>query len=170
MRHCSPTTEHAAVNSGAATPQRDPIAVFAIRAGRTESRRVGKVLLHEAVGWADKEHGVAMKVDSILPIASSTKLVTMVAALRLFEANRLHIMAPVASYLPELANLRVARRDAEGNFTSESVPASRQPTVHDLMTEPVQPRAHQRRRPGFPRQRDRLVVATAPLRRLRGAR
>ncbi|MEO8183878.1 MAG: serine hydrolase domain-containing protein [Deltaproteobacteria bacterium] len=96
--------------------------------------RDGRVLLHEAVGWADKEHGVPMKVDSILPIASSTKLVTTVAALRLFEANRLHIMAPVASYLPELANLRVARRDAEGNFTSESVPASRQPTVHDLMT------------------------------------
>jgi len=46
----------------------------------------------------------------------------------------LHIMAPVASYLPELANLRVARRDADGNLTSETVPASRQPTVHDLMT------------------------------------
>jgi CubicO group peptidase (beta-lactamase class C family) len=96
--------------------------------------RDGKVLLHEAVGWADKEHGVPMKVDSILPVASSTKLVTTVAALRLFEANRLHIMAPVATYLPELANLRVARRDADGGFSSESVPATRQPTVHDLMT------------------------------------
>src|SRR6188768_1600556 len=38
--------------------------------------RDGKVLLHQAVGWADKEHGVPMKVDSILPVASSTKLVT----------------------------------------------------------------------------------------------
>jgi CubicO group peptidase (beta-lactamase class C family) len=96
--------------------------------------RDGEVLLHQAVGWADKEHGVPMKVDSILPVASSTKLVTTVAALRLIEANRLHIMAPVASYLPELASLRVARKDADGNLTSETVPAARQPTVHDLMT------------------------------------
>jgi len=96
--------------------------------------RDGKVLLHQAVGWADKEKGVPMTVESILPIASSTKLVTTVAALRLIEANRLHIMAPVATYLPELANLRVACRDAEGNLSSETVPATRQPTVHDLMT------------------------------------
>jgi CubicO group peptidase (beta-lactamase class C family) len=97
--------------------------------------RDGKVLLHEAVGWADKERNVPMARDSIHPIASSTKLVTTVAALRLFEQNRLRIMAPVASYLPELANLRVARRDAGGNPSmTELVNATRQPTVHDLMT------------------------------------
>jgi len=96
--------------------------------------RDGKVLLHEAVGWADKERGVPMARDSIHPIASSTKLITTVAALRLFEQNRLRIMAPVSSYLPELANLRVARRDAAGNATAELVTAARQPTVHDLMT------------------------------------
>jgi CubicO group peptidase (beta-lactamase class C family) len=94
----------------------------------------GKVLLHQAVGWADKERGVPMAADSIHPIASSTKLVTTVAALRLVEQNRLRVMAPVASYLPELAGLRVARRDAAGNATAEPVPAARQPTVHDLMT------------------------------------
>jgi CubicO group peptidase (beta-lactamase class C family) len=96
--------------------------------------RDGKTLLHEAVGWADKDRRVPMARDSIMPIASSTKLVTTVAALRLFEQNRLRIMAPVASYLPELANLRVAKRDANGAPTAELVPAARQPTVHDLMT------------------------------------
>ncbi|MCW5656580.1 MAG: beta-lactamase family protein [Burkholderiaceae bacterium] len=96
--------------------------------------RDGQVLLHEAVGWADKERNVPMARDSIHPIASSTKLITTVAALRLFEQNRLRVMAPVASYLPELANLRVARRDAAGNATAELVTAARQPTVHDLMT------------------------------------
>jgi CubicO group peptidase (beta-lactamase class C family) len=75
-----------------------------------------------------------MARDSIHPIASSTKLITTVAALRLFEENRLRVMAPVATYLPELANLRVARRDASGNTTAELVTAARQPTVHDLMT------------------------------------
>ena len=96
--------------------------------------RDGKVLLHEAVGWADKDRNLPMARDSIHPIASSTKLVTTVAALRLFEQNRLRVMAPVASYLPELANLRVARRDVGGNATAELVTAARQPTVHDLMT------------------------------------
>jgi len=94
----------------------------------------GKVLLHEAVGWADKERGVNMATNSIHPIASSTKLVTTIAALRLFEENRLKVIAPIATYLPELANLRVARRDPTGNPTSELVAAARQPTVHDLMT------------------------------------
>ena len=97
--------------------------------------RGGKVLLYEAVGLADKERGVAMARDSIFPIASSTKLVTTMAALRLYEQNRLRIMAPMASYLPELANLRVARRDANGNLNlTDTAPAARQPTVHDLMT------------------------------------
>src|ERR1044072_2363814 len=48
--------------------------------------RNGQVLLHEAVGWADKDKKVAMRPDAIHPIASSTKLITTVAALRLFEA------------------------------------------------------------------------------------
>ncbi|HEY6352932.1 MAG TPA: serine hydrolase [Burkholderiaceae bacterium] len=58
-----------------------------------------------------------------------------VAALRLYEQNRLRITAPVASYLPELANLRVARRAAGGNPSRiDTVATSRQPTVDDLMT------------------------------------
>jgi len=53
----------------------------------------GKVVLQKAVGWADKDAKVPMAIDSIHPIASSSKLVTTVAALRLFEANRLQVMA-----------------------------------------------------------------------------
>src|SRR6266487_4369910 len=68
----------------------------------------GKILLHEAVGWADKEKQIPMRRDSIHPIASSTKLITTVAALRLFEANKLSVMAPITTYLPELKDLKVA--------------------------------------------------------------
>jgi CubicO group peptidase (beta-lactamase class C family) len=96
----------------------------------------GEVLLHEAVGWADKDRRVPMALDSVHPIASSTKLVTTVAALRLYEANRLSVMAPIAQYLPELADLKVAveTRDAIGGARTELVAPARQPTVHDLMT------------------------------------
>jgi len=94
--------------------------------------RNGQVVLHEAVGWADKDKKVPMKRDSIHPIASSTKLITTVAALRLFEQNKLSVMAPIATYLPELKDLKIERRDANGNV--ELVAPTRQPTVHDLMT------------------------------------
>ena len=98
--------------------------------------RNGQVLLHEAVGWADKDKKVPMRRDSIHPIASSPKLITTIAALRLFEANKLQVMAPIATYLPELKDLKVSveRRDAAGNVTTELVAPARQPTVHDLMT------------------------------------
>jgi CubicO group peptidase (beta-lactamase class C family) len=98
--------------------------------------RNGQVLLHEAVGFADKDKKVAMRRDAIHPIASSSKLITTVAALRLFEANKLQVMAPIATYLPELKDLKVAveRRDASGNVTTELVVPARQPTVQDLMT------------------------------------
>src|SRR5262245_7867250 len=52
----------------------------------------GQILLHEAVGFADKDKKVPMRRESIHPIASSTKLITTVAALRLFEANKLQVM------------------------------------------------------------------------------
>jgi CubicO group peptidase (beta-lactamase class C family) len=98
--------------------------------------RDGKVVMVEAVGWADKDRKVKMTTDSIHPIASSTKLITTIAALRLVEANKIRVMASIATYLPELKDLKVSveKRDASGNATTELVTPARQPTVHDLMT------------------------------------
>jgi CubicO group peptidase (beta-lactamase class C family) len=98
--------------------------------------RDGQVILHEAVGWADKDKNVPMQRNSIHPIASSTKLITTVAALRLFEQHQLSVMAPIATYLPELKDLKVSveKKDAGGTVTTELVAPARQPTVHDLMT------------------------------------
>src|SRR5438876_5030770 len=94
----------------------------------------GKILLHEAVGWADRDKKIPMRRDSIHPIASSTKLITTVAALRLFEQNKLSVMAPIATYLPELKDLKIEKRDSAGVATGELIAPARQPTVHDLMT------------------------------------
>ena len=98
--------------------------------------RDGQVVLHEAVGWADKDKKIPMQRNSIHAIASSTKLITTVAALRLFEQNRLPVMAPIANYLPELKGLKISveKKDASGAVTSELAAPARQPTVHDLMT------------------------------------
>jgi CubicO group peptidase (beta-lactamase class C family) len=98
--------------------------------------RDGNVVMVEAVGWADKDRKVKMTTDSIHPIASSTKLITTIAALRLVEANKIRVMAPIATYLPELKELKVSveKRDATGSATTELVVPARQPTVHDLLT------------------------------------
>jgi CubicO group peptidase (beta-lactamase class C family) len=98
--------------------------------------RDGQVVLHEAVGWQDKDKKVPMARNSIHAIASSTKLITTVAALRLFEQNKLPVMAPIALYLPELKDLKISveKKDAGGNVTSDLAAPARQPTVHDLMT------------------------------------
>jgi CubicO group peptidase (beta-lactamase class C family) len=87
----------------------------------------GKIVLHEAVGWADKDKKVAMKLDSIHPIASSTKLITTIAALRLIEENKISLITPIAAYLPELKDLKVAGETG-------AVAPTRPPNVHDLMT------------------------------------
>jgi CubicO group peptidase (beta-lactamase class C family) len=50
--------------------------------------RDGQVVLHEAVGWADKDKKVPMQRNSIHAIASSTKLITTVAALRSWHRSR----------------------------------------------------------------------------------
>ena len=46
------------------------------------------------------------EVDTIIAIASMTKLITTVAALQLHDEGKLDIDAPVDSYLAELANLK----------------------------------------------------------------
>ncbi len=98
--------------------------------------RDGKILLQEAVGWADKDKNIPMAVNSIHPIASSTKLITTIAALRLVEENKIKMMAPISAYLPELKDLKVAveRRNEAGVATTELVATVRPPNVHDLMT------------------------------------
>jgi CubicO group peptidase (beta-lactamase class C family) len=98
--------------------------------------RDGKILLHEAVGWADKDKKIAMTKDSIHPIASSTKLITTIAALRLIEQNKIRIFAPISTYLPELKDVKVSveKRDGAGAVTAELVNPVRPPQVHDLFT------------------------------------
>ncbi|MGD9923820.1 MAG: serine hydrolase domain-containing protein, partial [Pseudorhodoplanes sp.] len=98
--------------------------------------RDGQIVLHEAVGWADKAKNIRMQLNTIHPVASSTKLITSIAALRLFEQNKLQLMTPIAVYLPELKDLKVAveKKDASGTVNAELAVPGRQPTVHDLMT------------------------------------
>ena len=92
--------------------------------------RKGKLVYYEAVGFLDKDAGKPMPKDAIFSIASMTKPMTSVALLQLSEEGRVLISDPVGKYLPPLANMKVA---ASLDNPSETVPATRQPTLQDIL-------------------------------------
>jgi len=69
--------------------------------------RDGKIAYLRAVGTQDRAKTVPMKTDSIFWIASMTKPVTSVAAMMLVDEGKLELDAPVAKYLPELADMKI---------------------------------------------------------------
>ncbi|MGZ5871975.1 MAG: serine hydrolase domain-containing protein [Bradyrhizobium sp.] len=95
--------------------------------------RHGKLVALDAYGWRDKAASVAMTTDTIFNIASMTKPMTTVGALMLYERGKILIDDPLAKYFPKFATMRVAARDAAGEPTAETVPATRQITIQDLM-------------------------------------
>jgi len=114
--------------------------------------RNGKVVYNNTWGLSDRESNTAMERDAIFRIYSMSKPVTAVALMMLYEEGRFFLNDPVAKYLPELANLRVAVATADGDAgvvsdgtVSEAVGAAeesasgatrapaRQPTIRDLL-------------------------------------
>lgn len=95
--------------------------------------RRGKVVYVEAFGWRDKAAGLRMTTDTIFNIASMTKPMTAVGALMLYEQGALLVDDPVAKYLPQFAEMRVATLAAGGDSITATVPAEKAITIQDLM-------------------------------------
>ena len=95
--------------------------------------RKGKIVYFEAFGYRDKAAGVPMTTDTIFSIASMTKPMVTVGALQLYEQGRVLIDDPLSKYLPQFANMQVARMDAAEQTILDTTPAARQITIQDLM-------------------------------------
>jgi CubicO group peptidase (beta-lactamase class C family) len=97
--------------------------------------RKGKLVYFESIGFRDKPAGAQMTKDAIFRIYSMTKPWTSVAAMMLAEEGRIQLTDPVSKYLPAFKDLKVsaATKNAEGQVTYAMVPASREPTVQDLL-------------------------------------
>lgn len=93
--------------------------------------RDGRPVYQKAVGWADKEAGRRMTMDTIFRIASQTKALTSVAVLSLFEEGRLSLGDPVSRFIPAFGNTTVSVRGENGVTV---VPARRPITIRDLLT------------------------------------
>ncbi len=70
--------------------------------------RRGKVVHLEAVGYRDAESKTPMTTDTIFRIASMTKPIASVALMMLYEEGHFLLNDPIAKFLPEFSNLKVA--------------------------------------------------------------
>jgi len=70
--------------------------------------RHGKVAFHQAFGRLDPATDTPMPPDAIFRIYSMTKPIVSVAAMMLWEHGRFLLFDPIAKYLPEFAEPRVA--------------------------------------------------------------
>ena len=92
--------------------------------------RDGRVVMNKAIGKLDAAKEAPMRPDAIFRIYSMTKPIVSVAALMLVEEGRLQLSDPVSLHIPELKGLKVGVEKGDG---LDLVPATREPTVHDLM-------------------------------------
>jgi CubicO group peptidase (beta-lactamase class C family) len=83
-----------------------PGAVVAIAKG-------GRLAYLQAIGFQDRARTIPMQTNSIFWIASMSKPVTSVAAMILVDDGKLELDAPVARYLPEFEDMRVASENTD---------------------------------------------------------
>ncbi|MEU5868073.1 MULTISPECIES: serine hydrolase domain-containing protein [unclassified Nonomuraea] len=86
----------------------------------------------EAMGTMRHDGGAPMSRDTIFRMASTSKPVTMAAAMVLLDECRLRLDDVVEPWLPELADRRVLTR-VDGPL-DDTVPARRPITVRDVLT------------------------------------
>ena len=94
--------------------------------------QAGKVLQVNEIGYRDVEARLPMQRDTLFRIASMTKPVTVAAAMALLDEGKFALTDPVATWLPELSNMRVLLEPAGPLDKTE--PARRPITFDDLMT------------------------------------
>jgi CubicO group peptidase (beta-lactamase class C family) len=95
--------------------------------------RDGKPVYERAVGYADKEAGVKMAMDTEFRIASQSKALTSVAILQLMEEGRLTVNDKAGKWIPTFAQTSVGTKADNG--TGLTLVAAKRPiTIKDLLT------------------------------------
>lgn len=99
----------------------------------TLSGNAGGISALDATGLRTIETDTAMTPDTLFQIASMTKAITSVAALRLVEQGKLSLHDPIRDVLPELADLRVLTGFGDDGKPAYA-PASTPVTLAHLLT------------------------------------
>ena len=80
----------------------------------------GRIVLHQAMGWADIDRAVPMDRNSVFRIASMTKPFVGTVTLMLVEEGRIGLDDPVAAFLPSFDNPRSGAITARQLLTHRS--------------------------------------------------
>ncbi len=83
-------------------------------------------------GYANREKGTPMDADTIFPIASMSKVITVAGIMRLYEQGLFKMWDPVSEYLPGFKNPTIALEKPDGGY--EIVPARGEVTMRQLFT------------------------------------
>ena len=94
----------------------------------------GKIGYHKAFGWADIASKKSLKKNSLIRIASMSKLVTTVAALQIYEKSRYNMYTELGSILPEFKNPTVLESWDEENQAFVTQPAKKKIRMNQLFT------------------------------------
>lgn len=92
----------------------------------------GKAVYEQYAGYADAEKKIAADADTLYRIYSCTKVVTVIAAMQLYEKGKFLLNDPIENYLPEFKNQKVYVHD--GNGAGKTVSANRPVTIRDLLS------------------------------------
>ena len=92
--------------------------------------RHGKVAHFSAIGYADLGSKRKMDQNTVFRIHSMTKPIAATALMMLYEEGKFQLADPISKYIPEFAGVRVLR--ASEAPIADTVPAIREPTIHDL--------------------------------------
>jgi len=95
--------------------------------------RDGQVVYEQAFGHRTPAREQAMTIDTIFRIYSMTKPITSVAVMMLWEEGAFNLNDPVAMYLPEFRDTRVAIKDETQSNIVDTVTPLRPITIHDLL-------------------------------------
>ena len=94
----------------------------------------GKIGYHKAFGWADIASKKPLETDSLVRIASMSKLVTTVAALQLYEKSQFNMYTELGSILPEFKNPTIFKAWNEEKQTFVTQPAQKKIQMNQLFT------------------------------------
>lgn len=94
----------------------------------------GELLHRSQHGYQDIASDVPLTEDTLYKIFSLTKPVTSIAMLMLQEQGKLSLDDPLAKYLPEFADLKVAVADGPDGMPQTAAP-SHAPTLRELMNQ-----------------------------------
>ncbi|NDV58783.1 serine hydrolase [Bacteroides sp. 519] len=89
----------------------------------------GEILHFTPYGYMNVEQSIPMDKNTIIPIASMTKVITSIGILILQEEGKLSIDNPIEKYLPQFRNLKVYTN----SNTSETEDLSTKSTIRHLL-------------------------------------